>query len=237
MIGFVIFDVDGTLVDSVNFHGEAWQRTFEKFGKRVEFKAVRDQIGKGGDKIIPVFFSAEEAEKMGKEMEEYRAELFKKEYLQRVQPFPESRTLLARLVADGKRIALASSAKPDELEHFKELLGIEDFLDGETNSEDAEESKPEPDIFLAALKELGNPALENTVVIGDAPYDAIAARKIGLQTIGLLSGGFDEEWLKEEGCVEIYKNPADLLSRYEKSLLCCKEETKNRRLLKLSERS
>jgi HAD superfamily hydrolase (TIGR01509 family) len=226
MINFVILDVDGTLIDSVEQHAQAWQKAFEKFGKKVELQDIRDQIGKGGDQLMPVFLSEEELNEFGEELEEYRGEVFQKEFLPRIQPLPEARTLVARLAADGKRIALASSAKPEELKHFKELLGIEDFLDAETDAEDAEKSKPHPDIFEAALKELGNPAPEDTIVIGDAPYDAMAASKIGVQTIGVLSGGFDEEWLRREGCAEIYKDPADLLKNYDESLLCCKDAIK-----------
>ncbi|MEP6924655.1 MAG: HAD family hydrolase [Pyrinomonadaceae bacterium] len=230
MITNVIFDVDGTLVDSNDFHAQAWQKAFEKFGKQVELKDVRAQIGKGGDQLMPVFLSEEEINEFGEELEKARGEIFKSEFLPRVQTFPEARTLMAKMVADGKKIALASSAHPDELNHFKELLGIEDFLDAETSAKDVEESKPEPDVFIAALKELGNPSPEQTIVIGDSPYDAIAADKIGLQTIGLLCGGFDEDLLKREGCAEIYQNPADLLQHYDDSLLCSKEVVKPKTL-------
>ena len=230
MITNVIFDVDGTLVDSNDFHAQAWQKAFEKFGKPVELKDIRAQIGKGGDQLMPVFLSEEEINEFGKELEKTRGEIFKNDFLPRVQTFPEARTLMAKMVADGKRIAIASSAHPDELDHFKELLGIEDFLDAETSAEDVEESKPEPDVFVAALKELGNPSPEQTVVIGDSPYDAIAARKIGLQTIGLLCGGFDEEWLKQEGCAEIFQDPGDLLAKYDNSLLCCNDVVKPKTL-------
>ncbi len=230
MITNVIFDVDGTLVDSNDFHAQAWQKAFEKFGKKVELKDVRAQIGKGADQLMPVFLSAEEINEFGEELEKTRGEIFKNEFLPRVQTFPEARTLMAKMVADGKKIAIASSAHPDELNHFKELLGIEDFLDAETSSEDADKSKPEPDVFIAALNELGNPSPEQTVVIGDSPYDAIAADKIGLQTIGLLCGGFDENLLKSEGCLEIYQNPADLLEHYDDSILCCGEIVKRKTL-------
>lgn len=226
MISFVILDVDGTLIDSVEQHAQAWQKAFEKFGKKVELQDIRDQIGKGGDQLLPVFLSEQELADFGEELEEYRGEIFKKEYLPQVKPLPEARTLTARLVADGKRIALASSAKPEELEYFKELLGVEDFLDAETDADDAEKSKPHPDIFAVAMQRLGNPAPEKTIVIGDSPYDAMAASKIGVQTIGVLSGGFDEEWLRREGCTEIYKDPADLLKNYDDSLLCCKDSIK-----------
>lgn len=230
MISNVIFDVDGTLVDSNDFHAQAWQKAFEKFGKQVDLAAVREQIGKGGDQLMPVFLSADELNDFGEELEKARGEIFKNDFLKRVQPFPEARTLMAKMVADGKKIVLASSASPAEINHFKELLGIEDFLEGETTVDDVEESKPEPDVFIAALKELGNPSPEQTVVVGDSPYDAIAAEKAGLQTIGLLCGGFDEEWLRREGCVEVYQNPSDLLAHYDESLLCCKDTVKPKTL-------
>jgi phosphoglycolate phosphatase-like HAD superfamily hydrolase len=98
-------------------------------------------------------------------------------------------------------------------------MNIADLLEGETTSDDAEESKPEPDIFEAALKKIGNPDESRCVVVGDTPYDAIAAGKINLKTIGVLSGGFSEESLREAGCVEIYKDPADLLARYDESAI------------------
>lgn len=219
MISFVIFDVDGTLVDSVDLHAEAWQRAFEKYGKKVEYQKIRDQIGKGGDQLMPVFFSENELKDFGEEMEKYRGELFKNEYLDRVKPFPKAHDLIKKVAENRKSVALASSAKPDELEHFKNILDIADYLAGATNADDAEKSKPHPDIFEAALRRLGNPPVEKCVVVGDAPYDAIAARQIGLQTVGVLSGGFPEQWLRDEGCVEIYQNPADLLAQLSVSLL------------------
>lgn len=231
MKNYVICDIDGTLVDSVGSHAAAWQKAFEKFGKTVEPEAVREQIGKGGDQLMPVFLNEAELNEFGEELQKYRNELFKSDYLPHLQPLPEARTLCARLVADGKRLVLASSASGEELEYFKELLGIEDFLHGETSGDDVKKSKPHPDIFEAALVELGNPAPEEVVVIGDSPYDAIAAQKIGLQTVGFLSGGYEEEWLKKEGCVEVYKSPADLLANYEDSILCCKDEVKSPRLV------
>lgn len=219
MISFVIFDVDGTLVDSVDLHAEAWQRAFEKYGKKIEYQKIRDQIGKGGDQLMPVFFSEKELKDFGEEMEKYRGELFKNDYLDRVKPFPKAHDLIKKVAENRKSVALASSAKPDELEHFKNILDIADYLAGATNANDAEKSKPHPDIFEAALRHLGNPPTEKCVVVGDAPYDAIAARKIGLRTVGVLSGGFPEQWLRDEGCVEIYQNPADLLAQYGTSLL------------------
>jgi beta-phosphoglucomutase-like phosphatase (HAD superfamily) len=117
------------------------------------------------------------------------------------------------------KVALASSAPEDELEHYKKLTGITELIDAATSADDAEESKPEPDIFAAAMKRLKGVQAENCVVVGDTPYDVIAARKIGIRTIGVLSGGFPENWLRDEGAAEIYKDPADLLENYERSLI------------------
>src|SRR3954469_15014830 len=111
----VIFDVDGTLVDSVDLHAKSWQQTFTKFGHRVSFEDVRSQIGKGGDQLMPVFLSQAEIEAHGEEIERFRGELFKTRYFGNVKPFPKVRELFQRLREDGWRIALASSAKGREL--------------------------------------------------------------------------------------------------------------------------
>ncbi len=217
MVQAVVFDIDGTLVDSVDLHAEAWRAAFEKFGKTVAFADIRGQIGKGADQLLPVFFSPEEFAQFGKELEDYRSELYKKEYLPRVKAFPKVRELFERIRQDGKRIVLASSAKGDELNTYKRIARIDDLTEAETSSDDAEKSKPHPDIFDAALAELGDVARDRVVVVGDTPYDAQAAAKADLHTIGLLSGGWNENDLRGAGCISIYRDPADLLARYEES--------------------
>ena len=219
MIKGVIFDVDGTIVDSVDLHAQAWQEAFKKFGREVPFEKVRHQIGKGGDQLMPVFFSKEELERFGKEMEEYRGEIYKRDHLSRVTGFAKVRELFERIRRDDKRIALASSAKKDELEVYKEIARISDLIEAETSADDAEKSKPHPDIFEAALKRLGGIAPEKIMVIGDTPYDAEAAGKARLRTVGVLCGGFSEEELRATGCIAIYKDPADLLALYDDSPL------------------
>src|ERR671932_1379597 len=114
MLKAVIFDIDGTLVDSVDLHAKAWQEAFRHFGREVPYEQVRHQIGKGGDQLMPVFFSKEELERFGEELEKFRGDLYKREYLPRVRAFPKVRELFERVKADGKRIALASSAKEEE---------------------------------------------------------------------------------------------------------------------------
>lgn len=219
MLKAIIFDIDGTLVDSVDLHARAWQETFRRFGREVEFEKVRQQIGKGGDQLMPVFFNAEELERFGEEMEKFRGELFKREYLPQVRAFPQVRELFERIKADGKRIALASSAKKDELKTYKKLTRITDLVEEETSADDADKSKPHPDIFEATLAALGDVEADEAIVIGDTPYDAEAAGKIKLRTIGVLCGGFPETELRAAGCTDIYGGPADLLARYDTSPL------------------
>ena len=213
MLKAIIFDIDGTLVDSVDLHARAWQETFRHFGREIEFEKVRHQIGKGSDQLMPVFFSEAELERFGEEMEKFRGELFKREYLSQVRAFPRVRELFERIKADGKRIALASSAKKDELKTYKELARITDLVEEETSADDVDKSKPHSDIFEAALAALGDVEADEAIVIGDTPYDAEAAGKIKLRTIGVLCGGFPEAELRAAGCTDIYRDPADLLAK------------------------
>jgi len=213
----VIFDIDGTLVDSVDLHAEAWRLAFKKFGKAVPFREIRRQIGKGADQLLPVFWSPEELRTFGRELEAYRSELFKEDYLPRVKPFPRVRELFERLREDGKVIALASSAKADELKTYKKMARIDDLIGAEISADDAQKSKPCPDIFQAALEELGDLAPDGALVVGDTPYDAEAAAKTRLRTVGFLCGGWNESDLRQAGCIAVYRDAADLLAHYEQS--------------------
>ena len=213
-----IFDVDGTLTDSVHLHAKAWQETFQHFGHTVPFAEIRAQIGKGGDQLMPVFLSQDELKSKGKEIEQYRGDLFKREFLKKVKPFAKVRELFQRILEDDWKIALATSAKKDELQTYKEICNISDLLDTETASDDAEKSKPHPDIFIAAMKRIGNVEPQDCIVVGDSPYDAEAAGKAGIRSIGFLSGGFAEEELKKAGFETIYWGTPDLYAKYEDSL-------------------
>jgi HAD superfamily hydrolase (TIGR01549 family) len=219
MIKAVIFDIDGTLVDSVDLHARAWQEAFRHFGRDIPYEQVRHQIGKGGDQLMPVFFSKQELAEFGKELEQYRGELFKREYLPHVRAFPKVRALFERIKQDGKQIALASSAKEEELKVYKEIANITDLVAEQASADDADKSKPHPDIFEAALAQLGDVEPAEAIVVGDTPYDAEAAGKANLRTIGVLCGGFPEAELRAAGCIAIYQDPADLLARYDTSPL------------------
>ena len=212
-----IFDIDGTLLDSVDLHAEAWRQVFLLHDRDVPFEKIRAQIGKGGDQLLPVFFSKEEVEKIGEKMESERGKLFKKEFLPKVRPFPGVRALFERLKQDGFKIALASSAKKDELEHYAKLLEIEDLIHAGTSTDDAEKSKPHPDIFEAAVRKLSGVPTGTALVVGDSPYDAEAAGKIGIKTIGVLCGGFPAADLRRAGAVAIFQDPEDLRRRYEET--------------------
>ncbi|MBV9753002.1 MAG: HAD family hydrolase [Hyphomicrobiales bacterium] len=206
-----IFDVDGTLVDSVDLHASAWQEALEHFGHHVTFERVRSQIGKGGDQLIPVFLSESEQRDHGKEMEAWRGKRFKSKYLHLVRPFSAVPELLQRVRDAGLQVAVASSAKASELAVYLEIACVSELVDVATSSENAEQSKPAPDIFQVALDKLGV-AGPDTVAIGDTPYDSEAAGKAGIPTIGMLCGGFTESELRKSGCVAVYPGPAALLA-------------------------
>ena len=219
----VIFDLDGTLLDSVDLHALAWHEAMVKFGHNVSFEQARSQIGKGGDKLVPEFLSVDQQKDHGKELEEWRGDRFKTDYLPLVRPFSAVPDLLRRMRDADLRIAIGSSAKKDELEKYLEIACIADLVDVKTSADDAHESKPSPDIFQVALKKLGIEG-KDAVAIGDSPYDATAAGKTQIATIGVLCGGFAEDSLRHAGCAAVYPGPATLFARlgetnFEKLLL------------------
>jgi len=208
----VIFDLDGTLVDSNEFHIDSWDRAFRHFGKTFSYEELRKQIGKGSDNYLPQFLTPKEMNEFGKELDQYRSDLFKKEYLPCVKPFPSVRELFEQIRGDGKQILLASSGKKPETKHYTKLLQIEDLIDGQITSEDANSSKPAPDIFNAALAKLGV-SPDQAIVVGDTRFDIEAAQKAGLAAIGFLCGGAaDEQTLRKAGALAVYRDPADLLA-------------------------
>jgi HAD superfamily hydrolase (TIGR01509 family) len=209
----IIFDIDGTLIDSVDFHARAWQEALAHFGFSVAFDEVRSQIGKGGDQLLPVFVPPDKLHALKDRIEAFRSELFKHEYLPKLRPFPKVRELFERIKSDGHRIGLASSAKEDEVGIYKRLAHIADFVDAETSANDVDCSKPCPDVFEVVVDRL-RVSPSRAVVVGDSPYDAIAAGRAGLRTIGVLCGGFPEEDLKRAGCSAIFRDPGDILDRF-----------------------
>ena len=219
MIKAVLFDIDGTLIDTVDLHAAAWVEALQHVDVDIAFDDMRVQIGKGGDQILHGLLPPGMVEERGEEIQAYRGELFKRDYLHKVRPFPGVRDLFVRIRESGQKAVLASSGKADEVDRYKEIAGIADLIDGATSSDDAERSKPFPDIFQAALAKLAPIGPAEAAVVGDTPYDAEAARKAGIKPIGVLCGGFPEVALRAAGCVAVYGGPADLLDRYEQSEL------------------
>ena len=210
-----IFDIDGTLVDSNELHVEAWDLAFRHFGKIFPKEKLRSQIGKGSDQYLPEFLTKEEIERFGKELDEYRSDVFKKEYRPKARPFPKVRELFQRIRGDRKRIVLASSGKKDDTKYYIELLKVDDLIDGYTSADDADRSKPAPDIFTASLEKV-KVSPDEAITVGDTRFDVEAAAKAGLRTIALTCGGTDESVLRKAGAVAVYRDPAHLLAEYDK---------------------
>ena len=213
----VLFDLDGTLVDSNALHVAAWAQVFEGAGHPIAAETIAGQIGKGGDNLVPALLpelSDDEQEKLA----DAHGRVFKQSYLDRVVPFPQAAALLRRVAEEGAKVVLASSASGEELDHYVELLGVGDVVAARTSSDDVGTSKPAPDIFAVALKKSGV-AADRAVAVGDTPYDAESAGRAGVRTIGVLSGGFAEHALREAGAVEIYRDAGDLLARFDGSPL------------------
>jgi HAD superfamily hydrolase (TIGR01509 family) len=210
--------IDGTLVDSNCLHAESWRRAFEHFGIEVGLDQAWNQIGKGGDQLIPVFVPAKNRERLEDGLHQFRSELMTRKYMPRFVPFAKARELLTRVKQSGMKIVLATSAKADDLAFYKRLVKMEDLVEEEASSSDAKKSRPAPDIFSAALAKAGIGA-EDAIALGDTPYDAEAAGKLGISTIGLTCGGWKASDLLAAGCAEVFRNPEHLLSEFAPSLL------------------
>jgi HAD superfamily hydrolase (TIGR01549 family) len=219
MLRAVIFDVDGTIVDSNELHVQAWDEIFRRYGKHFSREQLHEHIGEGGDQYVPNFLNAIELREFGAKLEKERGELYKEKYMPKVRPFPRVRELFERIRRDDKRVALASSGKTDELEHYTSLCKIESLVDTQTTKDDVAHSKPHADVFIAALRKLGSLSSDEAIVVGDSPYDVIAAKRLMLPTVGLLCGGFSEEELRSVGAIAIFRDAADLLENYERSPL------------------
>lgn len=209
-----IFDIDGTLIDSNAAHAETFVRAFEKYGKKADFDAVKCLIGMGADKILKRFLTKAEIEKFGDELKEYRKELFLEEYLSGVKVFFRVRELFEKINDNGQKIVLATSAGDQEVNRYLEKLNVSHLIKDETSADDAEESKPAPDIFQAAFDKLENIEKSEALIIGDTIYDARAAVRSGIRMIGVTSGGWDREKLYSEGCLKVYRDVAEIYDRY-----------------------
>ena len=216
MLQGVIFDIDGTLVDSNDAHAQSWVDTFAEADYGVPFEVVRPLIGMGADKLLPKTIGIRHDSKEGKKLLKRRSKIFRERYLPRLRPFPGARSLVLRVRDDGLKAIVATSAKDEELKGLLRAAEVDDLMEERATASDAKRSKPDPDIVEAAIEESGVPS-ENAVMIGDTPYDVEAATRAGVRAIAFRSGGWDDASLK--GAAQIYDGPADLLAQYDASLL------------------
>jgi HAD superfamily hydrolase (TIGR01509 family) len=210
----VIFDVDGTLVDSNDAHAQAWVRALAEHGRRVDIARVRPLIGMGGDKLLPKVAGIAVDSPEGMAIDARRGEIFVREFLPTLAPTRGAQRLLEWLRDERMMLAVATSAQKSELEGLLRVAGAEKFIDAAATSDDAPHSKPDPDIVEAALNRTRCPRAE-TMMIGDTPYDIAAAQRAGIRIIALRCGGWDDRELA--GATAIYSDPADLLEHYDLS--------------------
>ena len=212
----VLFDIDGTLIDSNDAHAAAWVTAFLEHGITVDPMLVRRCIGMGGDKLMPEVSGIEEASSRGAAIATRRGEIFTREFLPQLKPFEGARALVAAIKERGYAVVAASSASRKDLKALLAVAQVDALMDDATSSDDAEDSKPDPDIVHAALMKVkASPSA--AVMIGDTPYDIEAARRAGVQTIAFRCGGWPDVDLK--GAIAIYDGPLDLLNYVDTSPL------------------
>ena len=213
----VLFDIDGTLVDSNEQHVNAWAFAFREEGHAQELDDIRAQIGKGGDLLVPELLPDVD-DAVRKRISERHGNHFKDMYLVNVRPFKGASALIGRVHASGRKVVLASSAKRDEIEHYVDLLGVKPLIAAMTSIDDVETSKPEPDIFGVALEKIGvHPS--DALVVGDTIYDVDAALRAGIATVGVTSGPFDERQLRDAGAIAVFTDVAGIFRDFDRSPL------------------
>lgn len=212
----MIFDVDGTLVDSNDAHARAWVETLQTFGIERDVASARRLIGMGGDKLLPTLTGVAADSDLGREITKKRSDHFRKTYRDGLRPFRDTRALFLALRDRGVRLAIASSSNEDDLQRLLEIAEVADLIERRASADDAARSKPDPDIVHAALARLGNPKHARVSMVGDTPYDVEAARGAGVTAIGFRCGGWSDAELA--GTAAIFDNPADMRAHLERAL-------------------
>lgn len=213
----VLFDVDGTLIDSSYLHTVAWWHAFNQKGWDVPMSRIHRLIGMGSEQLIDELLPADRDRDQDASIGDAHGSLFSVHW-PGLKPTRGAVELLRRCAEEGLAVVLASSSNAAEVAAMRTALDVDDVLTAVTTATDAEHSKPEPDIFAAAL-EAGGLRAEETVVVGDARWDVVAARRLGMDTVGLGSGGISEAELREAGAVACYADPQALLEAFADSRL------------------
>jgi HAD superfamily hydrolase (TIGR01509 family) len=202
-----ILDVDGTLVDTNYHHTLAWYRAFLRHEVVLPLWRIHRHIGMGGDQLVSSLCGEELDRERGDAIREVEGDLYM-ELIDEVRPLAGARELLVELKQRGHALVLASSAKQHEVDHYLDLLDARDLVDGWTTSADVEATKPEPDLVAAAVEKAGG---VTAVMVGDSTWDCEAARRAGLETVGVLTGGFSDGELREAGAACVFERLEDLL--------------------------
>lgn len=207
-----LVDVDGTLVDSNDAHARAWVEALAEGGRRVDFLRVRPLVGMGADKLLPAIAGVDASSTEGEALIAHRTELFLRVYVPQLKPTRGAQRMLEWLRDDGLGVVVATSANPDELRALLAVAGATQLVDAASSSDDAERSKPDPDIVQAALLKAGC-APGEAIFIGDTPYDIAAGDHAGVPVVALRCGGW---WSDRSfgGAVAIYDDPEDLVNNY-----------------------
>jgi HAD superfamily hydrolase (TIGR01509 family) len=202
-----LLDVDGTLVDSVYQHALTWWRALRRHDLYVPIRRVHRHIGMGGDQIVKALCDEEVERQHGDSLRDTESELFS-EMIDEVRPLPGAQELMQTLNERGHEVVIASSSNEDDLDHYLDLLGARELASAWTSSADVEVTKPEPDVVVAALQKVEG--TDGAVMVGDAPWDALAAKRADVPTIGVLTGGFCESELREAGAEPIFASAREL---------------------------
>ncbi|MFQ6227781.1 HAD family hydrolase [Nocardia sp. NPDC002869] len=214
--GAVLFDIDGTLVDSNYLHVYAWTRAFREVGAEVDAWRVHRSIGMDGSLLVSTLLPEADDDTRDR-----AKDLHLRYYLDSgalMRPVGGARELLERVAAAGLTVVLATSAPEDELSLLREVLGAAEVVSAQTSSEDVDTAKPRPDIVRTALDRAGTGA-GSALFVGDTVWDAEAARRAGVDFIGFRSGGISGAELHEAGAVAVYDDPAELLAEFDRSPL------------------
>ena len=203
-----ILDIDGTLVDTNYQHTVAWYRAFLQSGKVLPMWRIHRHIGMGGDQLVASLAGEEFDDEHGDDVRAAEKVLYMA-LIDEVRPFADARALLEHLKAQGHAVVLASSAKPDEVEHYLDLLDARDLADDWTHAGDVERTKPEPDLVAAAVEKAGG---GDAVMVGDSTWDCRAAERAGIATVAVLTGGFSEAELLEAGALRAFPSLSELLA-------------------------
>jgi HAD superfamily hydrolase (TIGR01549 family) len=211
-----ILDIDGTLVDSNYQHVLAWYGALREHGHTVSMYRIHRHIGMGGDQMVAALLGDDVEREEGDAIRDTEKERYMGRFIETVQPLEGARDLIVRLKDAGRKVVLASSAKPEEVDRYLDLLEARDLADAWTTSGDVENTKPEPDLIHAALDKLGH---GNAVMVGDSTWDCRAARNAGVETIAVLTGGFSAQELFDAGALSVFASMPELLDRLDATVL------------------